>query len=186
MCNFATYAKEWCERFQWNFAKEWCERFQWNFPQDFSDEGSVMVHVHVMAWYNRVSHCLSQCWPRSMSSFSVTRPQRFNQFHQRILSDGNIIVSCLSNMNIFDRCYNTWRANTTKTTLQVSPLRVLMAWCFSTRTSVATVLRVYANRVTRISPLKHRVKTPFTSFLIQSMLCYRRPAIGSLAMTLTR
>ena len=41
---------------------------------DFSDDQSTLVQV--MAWCRQAaSHCLSQCWPRSMSPYGVTRPQ---------------------------------------------------------------------------------------------------------------
>ena len=36
--------------------------------------------VEVMAWCRLApSHYLSQCWPRSMSPYSITKPQRVNQ-----------------------------------------------------------------------------------------------------------
>ena len=36
----------------------------------------VSTLVQVMAWWRQVtSHYLSQCWPRSMSPYGVTRPQ---------------------------------------------------------------------------------------------------------------
>ena len=42
---------------------------------DFSDEQSTLVQV--MAWCRQAtSHYLSQCWPRSLSPYGVTRPQR--------------------------------------------------------------------------------------------------------------
>ena len=41
---------------------------------DFNDEKSALVLV--MAWYcQATSHYLSQCWPRSLSPYGVTRPQ---------------------------------------------------------------------------------------------------------------
>ena len=42
--------------------------------------------VQVMAWCRQAtSHYLSQCWPRSMSPYGVTRPQWVNKFSWRIL-----------------------------------------------------------------------------------------------------
>ena len=42
--------------------------------QDFTDDQSTLVQV--MAWCRQAtSHYLSQCWPRSLSPYGVTRPQ---------------------------------------------------------------------------------------------------------------
>ena len=39
--------------------------------------------VQVTAWcHQATSHCLSQCWPRSLSPCGVTRPQWVNSLHQ--------------------------------------------------------------------------------------------------------
>ena len=35
----------------------------------------MIVMVKVMAWCCQASHYLSQCWPRSMSPYGVTKPQ---------------------------------------------------------------------------------------------------------------
>ena len=41
---------------------------------DFMDDQSTLVQV--MAWcHQATSHYLSQCWPRSLSPYGVTRPQ---------------------------------------------------------------------------------------------------------------
>ena len=41
---------------------------------DFTDDQSTLVQV--MAWCRQAtSHYLSQCWPRSLSPYGVTRPQ---------------------------------------------------------------------------------------------------------------
>ena len=43
-------------------------------PRDLSGEKSSLVQV--MAWCRQApSHCLSKCWPRSMSPNGITRPQ---------------------------------------------------------------------------------------------------------------
>ena len=43
-------------------------------PQDRTDDKSTMVQV--MAWCRQAtSHYLSQCWPRSMAPYGITRPQ---------------------------------------------------------------------------------------------------------------
>ena len=45
--------------------------------QDSTDDKSTLVQV--MAWCRQApSHYLSQCWPRSLSSYGVTRPQCVN------------------------------------------------------------------------------------------------------------
>ena len=44
---------------------------------DFTDDQSTLVQV--MAWCRQTtSHYLSQCWPRSLSPYDVTRPQWVN------------------------------------------------------------------------------------------------------------
>ena len=55
----------------------WCISYEialrW-MPQDLTDDKSTFVQV--MAWCRQAtSHYLSQCWPRSMSPYGVTRPQ---------------------------------------------------------------------------------------------------------------
>ena len=46
-------------------------------PGDLSDDQSTLVQV--MAWCRQATgHYLSQCWPRSMSSYGATRPQQVN------------------------------------------------------------------------------------------------------------
>ena len=48
----------------------------WMSP-DFTDDQSTLVQV--MAWCRQAtSHYLSQCWPRSLSPYGVTRPQWVN------------------------------------------------------------------------------------------------------------
>ena len=47
------------------------------FPLDLTDHKSTLVQV--MAWCRQAaSHYMSQCWPRSMSPYGVTRPQWVN------------------------------------------------------------------------------------------------------------
>ena len=46
---------------------------------DLTDDKSKTTLVLVMAWRRQAtSHYLSQCWPRSLSPYGVTRPQRVN------------------------------------------------------------------------------------------------------------
>ena len=74
-------------KFQWNFRHVisrqilvivgWgisCEIAIIWMALDFTDYQSTLVQV--MAWcHQATSHYLSQCWPRSLSLYSVTRPQ---------------------------------------------------------------------------------------------------------------
>ena len=49
----------------------------WWMSQDLTDDQSTMVQV--MAWCRQATiHYLSQCWPRSLSPYGVTRPQWVN------------------------------------------------------------------------------------------------------------
>ena len=49
---------------------------------DFTDDQSILVQV--IAWCRQAtSHYLSQCWPRSLSSYGVTRPQWVESFHTK-------------------------------------------------------------------------------------------------------
>ena len=70
-------------------------------PLDLTDDKSTLVQV--MAWcHQATSHYLSQCWPRPMSPFDVTRPEWVNSLQP----SGAI-----------------WRHRTWSTLIQV------MAWC---------------------------------------------------------
>ena len=75
------------EKFEWNFRHvifkrilvidSWgisCEIALIWMSLDFTDDQSTLVQV--MAWCRQAtSHYLSQCWPRSLSPYGVTRPQ---------------------------------------------------------------------------------------------------------------
>ena len=51
-------------------------------PLDFTDDQSTLVQV--MAWCHRAtSHYVSQCWPRSLSPYGVTRGQWVNTLRLR-------------------------------------------------------------------------------------------------------
>ena len=54
-------------------------------PLDLTDDKSILVQV--MAWCRQAtSHYLSQCWPRSMSPYGVTRPQWYHFRHNSIIA----------------------------------------------------------------------------------------------------
>ena len=73
-------------KFKWNFRHVifkqilvidgWgisCEIAQLWMSLDFTDDQSTLVQV--MAWcHQATSHYLSQCWPRSLSPYGITRP----------------------------------------------------------------------------------------------------------------
>ena len=77
-------------KFEWHFRhvivkqilviNDWgisCEiALAWK-PQDLTDDKSTLVQV--MAWCRQTtSHYLSQCWPRALWPYGVTRPQWVN------------------------------------------------------------------------------------------------------------
>ena len=56
-------------------------------PQDLTDDKSTLFQV--MAWcHQATSHYLSQCWPRSMLPYVVTRSQWVNVIRARNCIDG--------------------------------------------------------------------------------------------------
>ena len=57
-------------------------------PQNLTNEKSTLDQV--MAWcLTAPSHYLSQCWPRSMSPYAITRPQWVNEvFYSLVLYAG--------------------------------------------------------------------------------------------------
>ena len=78
---------------------------------DFTDDQSTLVQV--MAWCHQApSHCLSQCWPTSLSPYGITRPQWVNDFQSISPESDNLIHkdpiqsheiwTCQSRL----RCYN--------------------------------------------------------------------------------
>ena len=74
-------------KFEWNFSYvifKWilvihgwgisCEIVLIWMSQDFTDDQSTLVQV--MAWCHQApSHYLSQCWPCTLSSYGITKPQ---------------------------------------------------------------------------------------------------------------
>ena len=65
---------------------------------DHTDDKSTLVQV--MAWcHQATSHYLSQCWPRSQSSYGVTRPQWVNSGFNKMAT----------NCRHFQTLYNTLR-----------------------------------------------------------------------------
>ena len=63
------------------FKSSYDDVLRW-MPQDLSDDKSTLVQV--MAWcHQATSHYLNQCWPRSLMSYGVTRPQWVNSLGSR-------------------------------------------------------------------------------------------------------
>ena len=57
-------------------------------PQNPFDDKSTLVQV--MAWcHQATSHYLSQCWPRSMSQYGVTRPHWVKPCHAEFILRNN-------------------------------------------------------------------------------------------------
>ena len=73
-----------------------CETALRSMPQNPSDDKSTLVQV--MAWCRQAaSHYLSQCCPRSLSPYGVTRPQWVNELGHNWLGSKPLpepIVSC--------------------------------------------------------------------------------------------
>ena len=96
-------------KFEWNFRYvifKWnlvvagwgisCEIALIRMSLDFTDDQSTLVQV--MAWCRQAtSHYLSQCWPRSLSPYGVTRPQWIKDS----VSTSNMVVNSLRLCNAF-------------------------------------------------------------------------------------
>ena len=115
-----------------------CETALRSMPQNLSDDKSTLVQV--MAWCRQAaSHYLSQCCPRSLSPYGVTRPQwvkwNFNQNPQIFIQENTfkiflfetsaifILVLCKVKLPGWQPCLNSltcsfstqWVSNTEKT-----------------------------------------------------------------------
>ena len=72
------WMKFWISIFQANFGDWWLWDLFWNCPGWMSIylSGDKSTLVQVMAWCRQAaSHYLSQCCPRSLSPYGITRPQ---------------------------------------------------------------------------------------------------------------
>ena len=89
---------------------------------DLNDEKSTLVQV--MAWCRQAtSHYLSQCWPRSLSAYGVTRPQWG-------------IAGCL--FGNLQRPNSLWPSDTIWRHRSMSTLAQVMACCLTTKPSPDT------------------------------------------------
>ena len=95
-------------------------------PQDPTDDKSTLVQV--MAWCRQApSHYLNQCWPRSLSSYGVTRPQWVKLDWPDLVISGSlngmvIHVRFVSEPTVYNEIAYLWsindiRSNHCKTTL---------------------------------------------------------------------
>ena len=65
-------------------------------PQDLTDDKSTLVQV--MAWCRQAtSHYLSQCWPRSVSPYGITRPQWVKRLKTTVSTIGYWSVLLIQN-----------------------------------------------------------------------------------------
>ena len=73
---------------------------------DFTDDHSTLAQV--MAWCRQAtSHYLSQCWPRSLSPYGVTRPQWMKRLGACHLQVANLQLSC-SDLQLSCSDLTTW------------------------------------------------------------------------------
>ena len=86
----------------------------------FADDQSSLVQV--MAWCRQAtSHYPSQCWPRSLSPYGVTRPQWVNTLPpQQLMAKASLVKSP------WDSC--NWALNAKSTLVQV------IVWCHQAQT----------------------------------------------------
>ena len=100
-------------------------------PLDFADDQSTLVQV--MAWCcQATSHYLSQCWPRSMSPYGVTRPHWVNSL--RLQQNGchfanNIFKRIFLNENCYILIKISLRFISKGSINNMLALVQIMAWC---------------------------------------------------------
>ena len=76
---------------------------------DFTDDQSTLVQV--MAWCRQAtSHYLSQCWPRCLSPYGVTRPQCISKL-TTIGSDNGLCVAWSVPHHYLNWCWNIVNSN---------------------------------------------------------------------------
>ena len=92
-------------------------------PLDLINDKSTLVQV--MAWcYHATSHYLSQCWPRSLSPYGVTRPQWVNIVYLKTFYTERILIRKLINL--------LWPSDTIWRHRSGSTVAYVMAWCLTT------------------------------------------------------
>ena len=102
---------------------------------DFTDDESTLVQV--MAWcHQATSHYLSQCWPRYMSPYGVTRPQwvkaKFGMFFVIVNSDAwsasVTIVPRAKSYDIGPRYYGTWLYSSIRPHAHFNEIVIWLTW----------------------------------------------------------
>ena len=103
-------------RFEWNFRHiifklmlvidGWgisCEIALIWMSLDFTDDQSTLGQV--MAWCcQATSHYLSQCWPRSLSPYGVTRPQWVKSYLQRQITETQLSSDLIHDLSLISCC----------------------------------------------------------------------------------
>ena len=94
-----------------------CEMALRRMSLDLTDDKSTLVQV--MAWcLTAPSHYLSQCWPRSLSPYDVTRPQWVKANRSKIFtSEWNTHFSTIGNIFMCAMSKGTLKVHTLKDVL---------------------------------------------------------------------
>ena len=82
MCNFPKYSSDW-----------YLEHFQWNFTSKIYI--SILVQI-IACGHQATSHYLSECWPRSILLYGITRPQWNDNFLSMfsLIIASQLYISC--------------------------------------------------------------------------------------------
>ena len=107
-------------KFEWNFRHVifkqilvgWSRHLLWNchlnMSFDFTDDQSTLVQV--MAWcHQATSHYLTQCWPRFLPPYGVTRPQWVKWVIMAPTSTRDLFHWCLMhhNSNLMENLFHS-------------------------------------------------------------------------------
>ena len=106
----------------WGISRERALRWM---STDFIDDKSTLDQV--MAWCRQAtSHYLSQCWPRSMSSYGITGPQWVKNCTMR-----NVLqLNWNQNINIFIKCFKEYAFESVVCKMATILFRPLVGWRF--------------------------------------------------------
>ena len=111
---------------------------------DLIDDNSTLVQV--MAWCRQAtSHYLSQCWPRSLSPYGVTRPQWVNFYlHPVLIYAQNCVIFIADTLETLQSCTTPWILFTFFILISISPVfpPCISPWCWRSRDG-STVHTVY-------------------------------------------
>ena len=91
-----------------NISNILCETVIKWMAQDQTDHKSTLFQV--MAWcHQATSHHMSQCWPRPMVPYSITRTQRVNLHNQSCVKVENFYQMQILYF-VSDKCLKVWMA----------------------------------------------------------------------------